>query len=198
MPAVRHAVIIARHPHVGPAGTGRIVTFRHGNCEIESSLAENSRTTVSFSGCRHRRSKDSDNSLRAIRLRERPAGELRGIVNHRASRRSKNQEWIHRVDGRQGGDVVASRGTIVQSGLAIDYYTTQPSAGQWIALGVVPLSPGIDGDEATHRVIVGTGPSEETAIDSLRERATPILGVTKTISVSTTYIPTSEPSDWFG
>jgi len=136
--------------------------------------------------------------LRAIRLREWPAGELRGIVNHRASRRSKNQEWIHRVDGRQSGDVVASRGTIVQAGRAIDYYTTQPSAGQWIALGVVPLLPDIDGDDATHRVVVGTGRTEETAVDSLRERATPILSTATTFPIADPFIPTSEPSDWFG
>jgi hypothetical protein len=119
-------------------------------------------------------------------------------VNHRASRRSKNQGWIHRVDGRQNGDVVASRGTIVQSGRAIDYYTTQPSVGQWIALGVVPLLPGVDGEDATHRVIVGTGVSEETAVESLRERAAPILSVSTPVAIADPFIPASEPSDWFG
>lgn len=120
-------------------------------------------------------------------------------MNHRASRRSKSQEWIHRVDGRQSDDdVVASRGTIVQAGRAIDYYTTQPSAGQWIALGVVPLLPDIDGDDATHRVIVGTGESEETAVESLRERAQPILSVSTPLVIADSFIPATEPSDWFG
>jgi hypothetical protein len=119
-------------------------------------------------------------------------------VNHRASRRSKNQEWIHRVDVRKSGDVVASRGTIVHAGRAIDYYTTQPSAGQWIALGVVPLLPGIDGDDATHRVIVGTGSTEDAAVDSLRERATPILSIATPLVIADPFIPASEPSDWFG
>lgn len=123
---------------------------------------------------------------------------MRGIVNHPASRRSTNQEWIHRVDGRQSGDVVASRGTIVHAGRAIDYYTTQPSVGQWIALGVVPLLPDLNGADATHRVIVGTGNSEETAVDSLRERATPILSLATTIPIVDPFIPTVEPSDWFG
>jgi hypothetical protein len=121
---------------------------------------------------------------------------MRGIVNHRASRRSKSQGWIHRVDGRQSGDFVAWRGTIVQAGRAIDYYTTQPSAGQWIALGVVPLLPGIDG--GTHRVIVGTGATEETAVDSLRERANPILSVSTPLVMADPFVPASEPSDWFG
>jgi hypothetical protein len=119
-------------------------------------------------------------------------------VNHRASRRSKKQEWIHRVDGQQSGDVVASRGTIVQAGRAIDYYTTQPSVGQWIALGVVPLLPGVSGEDATHRVVVGTGSTEETAVDSLRERAAPILSVNSSVALANPFIPDSEPSDWFG
>jgi len=119
-------------------------------------------------------------------------------VNHRASRRSKKQEWIHRVDGRHGGDVVASRGTIVQDGRAIDYYTTQPSAGQWIALGVVPLLADIGGGDATHRVVVGTGSTEQTAVDSLRERAAPILSVSSSVAFADPFIPSSEPSDWFG
>ncbi|HEX7102885.1 MAG TPA: hypothetical protein VF201_09605 [Nitrolancea sp.] len=119
-------------------------------------------------------------------------------MNHRISRRSKKQEWIHRVDGRPSGDFVASRGTIVYGGRAIDYYTTQPSAGQWIALGVVPLLTGFDGDDATHRVIVGTGRTENAAVDSLRERATPILSVSTPLVIADPFIPASEPSDWFG
>lgn len=119
-------------------------------------------------------------------------------MNHRASRRSKNQEWIHRVDGRPNDDVVASRGTIVHGGRAIDYYTTQPSAGQWIALGVVPLLPGIEGADATHRVVVGTGCTEDAAVDSLRERAAPILSVSTPLVIVDPFIPAAEPSDWFG
>lgn len=119
-------------------------------------------------------------------------------MNHRASRRPKSHEWIHRVDGRPCDDVVASRGTIVHAGRAIDYYTTQPSVGQWIALGVVPLLPGVSGYDGTHRVVVGTGSTEETAVESLRERATPILSASMPVPIADPFVPASEPSDWFG
>jgi hypothetical protein len=74
MPAACRAVIIAascepssRARQFVSARTGWPVTFRHGNCEIESRLTGHQRTTVSFSDC-VADAVDGDKQLRAIHL----------------------------------------------------------------------------------------------------------------------------------
>lgn len=94
-------------------------------------------------------------------------------------------------------EVVTSRGILHGGGRSIEYYTSQPSSSQWIALGVVPLMPEIEKDDATHRVIVGTGESEHAAIASLKSRLNDLLSTIATFPMIDTE-PTSQPSDWFG
>jgi hypothetical protein len=119
-------------------------------------------------------------------------------VSHATSTKSTPQHWTSRLEDRHADDVVASRGTIVESGQPVDYYTTQPSVGQWIALGVVPLLPGMDGVDTTHRVIVGTGTTEAGAVESLRSRLSPVLASSAPASSEEQFSPASHPSDWFG
>jgi hypothetical protein len=115
-------------------------------------------------------------------------------VGHQRSANS-SPHWIHRIEGRTTDDVVASRGTIFEAGRTVDYYTTQPSAAQWIALGVVPLVLGLeDTAEGTHRVVVGTGSTELEAVESLRARLSPALSMPLVDS----FALAAQPSDWFG
>jgi len=114
-------------------------------------------------------------------------------VNHQASPKS-SPDWIHRIEDRTTDDVVASRGSIVYAGQSVDYYTTQPAAGQWIALGVVPLRLGMSAVENSHRVVVGTGSSEAGAVESLRARLFPVGSAPVVDSIASA----AHPSDWFG
>ena len=102
--------------------------------------------------------------------------------------------WIHRLEDRAADDVVASRGTIVGAGASVSYYTTQPAAGQWVALSVVPLTSSGTARESSHQVIVGTGNSEADAIESLRASLFPVLSE----QLVDTFTSAVQPSDWFG
>jgi hypothetical protein len=96
-------------------------------------------------------------------------------------------------------EVVTSRGILHGGGRSIEYYTSQPSSSQWIALGVVPLSPEFDEDEATHRVLVGTGETEPAAIASLKSRLDELF--LPAAAGSPVFDPANQamhPSDWFG
>ena len=97
--------------------------------------------------------------------------------------------------------VITSRGILHGSGRSIEYYTSQPSSSQWIALGVVPLTEGI-GEEGTHRVLVGTGETEQLAIASLKDRLESLFTPGAETNVAMPAIDLSgaeiEPSTWFG
>ncbi len=92
-----------------------------------------------------------------------------------------------------------SRGILYGGGSAIDYYTSQPSPSQWIALSVVPLLPAFDSGDVTRCVLVGVGKTEDVAIDSLRLRLNEFF-VTHGASLVLTDFASwaSRPSDWFG
>jgi hypothetical protein len=91
-----------------------------------------------------------------------------------------------------------SRGILHGNGCTIEYYTSQPSAAQWIALGVVPLLPGIDQEDATNRVVVGTGESEHEAITSLKARIDRLFSGKVAVPVGDSMHLDLQPSDWFG
>jgi hypothetical protein len=91
-----------------------------------------------------------------------------------------------------------SRGILHGNGCAIEFYTSQPSAAQWIALGVVPLPSDIDVEDPTHRVLVGTGDSEQAAIASLRARLDDLFSVELALLSGAAAHVAAEPSDWFG
>ncbi len=109
--------------------------------------------------------------------------------------------WIGRVKRGVQGQVVTSRGILHGSGRSIEYYTSQPSSSQWIALGVVPLTDDL-GKEGTHRVLVGTGETEQTAIDSLKGRLETLFASTTEAKVAMPIVDLTgadlEPSSWFG
>ncbi|HEX3722444.1 MAG TPA: hypothetical protein VHV31_06615 [Nitrolancea sp.] len=119
-------------------------------------------------------------------------------MNHARTARSGKKQWVHRLEERHANDVIVSRGTIVKFGRPIDYYTTQPSAGQWIALGVVPLMAGLDSVEATHRVIVGTSDTESGAIEALESLLESVTTAGSISSFEDQFVAASHPSDWFG
>lgn len=119
-------------------------------------------------------------------------------MSHARTARSGKQQWVHRLEERRANDVVVSRGTILKYGRPIEYYTTQPSAGQWIALGVVPLMAGLDSVEATHRVIVGTSDSESGAIEALGSLLESVTAAGSIAAIDDQFVAASHPSDWFG
>lgn len=119
-------------------------------------------------------------------------------VNMRLDRSQSHERWIGRMKRSAAREVVMSRGFLHGGGRPIEYYTSQPSSTQWIALGVVPLHPELDGDNVTHRVIVGTGESEHLAIASLKSRLDDLFIDGSAIPVVDPASLTLEPSDWFG
>ncbi len=111
------------------------------------------------------------------------------------------ERWIGRVKRGVQGEVVTSRGILHGSGRSIEYYTSQPSSSQWIALGVIPLTADLS-EEGTHRVLVGTGETEQAAVDSLRGRLeslfAPIPSAAAAIPIVDLAGAEIEPSNWFG
>ncbi len=92
-----------------------------------------------------------------------------------------------------------SRGILHGGGRAIEYYTSQPSSSQWIALGVVPLQIEFDDKDSTHRVVVGTGQTEEGAIAALKQRLDELFaGTTASMPIIDQASLALQPSDWFG
>lgn len=91
-----------------------------------------------------------------------------------------------------------SRGILHGNGCTIEYYTSQPSAAQWIALGVVPLPSDIVVEDPTHRVLVGTGDSEQAAIASLKARLDDLFSAPLVLLSGEPAHVAVEPSDWFG
>ncbi len=121
------------------------------------------------------------------------------MVNKSLSESRPQERWIGRVSRGAPSQVVTSRGILHGGGRPIEYYTSQPSSAQWIALGVVPLPPGLTGDDATHRLLVGTGGTEQSAIAALKSRLdelfVPSGGNAPVIDPTSL---DSQPSDWFG
>ena len=114
------------------------------------------------------------------------------------SRDLAQERWVKRVRRGVPGEVVNSRGILHGGGCSIEYYTSQPSSTQWIALGVVPLLPGIDQADATHRVMVGTGDSEQAAIASLKSRLDDLFSNQQAMPLAEPANLELQPSDWFG
>ena len=109
------------------------------------------------------------------------------------------ERWIGRVRRGAPSQVVTSRGVLYGGGQPIEYYTSQPSSAQWIALGVVPLLPEFTGDDATHRVLVGTGGTEQSAIASLKARLDNLFASSGAGGpIADPDRVASPPSDWFG
>ncbi len=63
-----------------------------------------------------------------------------------------------------------SRGILSNGTLVTHYYTTEPSPGQWVAVGTVMFWP-ISHEAGFPRwMLVGTGRTEKLAVSSLRDR----------------------------
>jgi hypothetical protein len=104
-----------------------------------------------------------------------------------------------RLERPAENEVVVSRGVIRDGQLPVEYHTSQPSPSQWIALGVVQESTPVD-VESTHRLMVGTGETEEAAIEALRLRVVSVLAP-KSDHQPMTIVEVASPSqasDWFG
>ncbi len=134
--------------------------------------------------------------FRATKVRRRARG-----VRMSSSSNIPKERWIGRVKRGVQGQVVTSRGILHGSGRSIEYYTSQPSSSQWIALGVVPLAADLS-DEGTHRVLVGTGETEQAAIDSLQGRLECLFSPTPSAAAAIPIVDLAsveiEPSSWFG
>lgn len=66
--------------------------------------------------------------------------------------------------------VVSHRGMLDRSGIVAEYYTSQPAPTQWIAVGLVSARTSSGPVHEPRRLVVGTGVTEEIAIDALTRR----------------------------
>ncbi|MGA7668775.1 MAG: hypothetical protein WBW04_00035 [Nitrolancea sp.] len=107
--------------------------------------------------------------------------------------------WIGRVKRGVQSQVITSRGILHGGGRSIEYYTSQPSSSQWIALGVIPLTVDV-GEDGTHRVLVGVGETEQTAIAALKDRLDSLVNSSAGADLPIVDLAGAEiePSNWFG
>lgn len=74
------------------------------------------------------------------------------------------------VAGFEVAAVVSHRGMLDQSGVVAEYYTSQPTATQWIAVGLVSARTSAGPVHEPRRLLVGTGMTEQIAVDALARR----------------------------
>lgn len=110
-----------------------------------------------------------------------------------------SERWIRQISRWAPSQIISSRGVLHRGERKIDYYTSQPSSCQWIALGIVRLSAPVNEDDTTHQILVGTGESEQAAVASLKARFVELMQLPA--AAPPLIYPTgadSQPSDWFG
>jgi hypothetical protein len=76
---------------------------------------------------------------------------------------------------REGGLVVERRGTIVDWGIVMEYYTARPDPAHWVAVGRIPAYGQTARAGTFPRLLVGAGDCEGAAIADLGQRLTHYL-----------------------
>lgn len=120
-----------------------------------------------------------------------------GGVGIRAGAARASTHWSRSTESH----VVVNRGVVTDGRYPVDYYTAQPSPSQWIALGIVRGAPEVEDLQATHRMMVGNGASEQAAIEALRQRVITILppeANPEPVLLVEVATPGEQASDWFG
>ena len=74
------------------------------------------------------------------------------------------------IGKRESATVVMHRGVLAQGQLSVEYYTSQPAPTQWIAVGLVSARTSSGPIHEPRRLVVGTGVTEQTAVDALARR----------------------------
>lgn len=69
-----------------------------------------------------------------------------------------------------GAAVVVHRGVLVRGPATAEYYTSQPAPTQWLAVGLVSTHPVTRGCPRLQQFLVGTGRTEDSAVNALWER----------------------------